>query len=256
MSRNGGFTQVAVNNNQYSKAQQGGAPPLPGNGAYTANNLYSTMQINAMGQVTGGNGPYATGLNGAAAPVSRITNIDAVSLIAAQIANIVVKPLFDAVSFLFSGNFGGDVSKLEIFANSPLYASNLGLNETDPNWNISHVMTDPYGNSWASTDGGILLSEGAGGSDLMENGADYLATEDTTGFVTGWTVYAYDQADGYWLTETYGASVGFGNAAQAVPEAPTWLLMLVGFGGAAVIALRRGREPSPHFSQVLALSGR
>jgi hypothetical protein len=256
MSRNGGFTQVAVNNNQYSKAQQGGAPPLPGNGAYTANNLYSTMQINAMGQVTGGNGPYATGLNGAAAPVSRITNIDAVSLIAAQIANIVVKPLFDAVSFLFSGNFGGDVSKLEIFANSPLYASNLGLNETDPNWNISHVMTDPYGNSWASTDGGILLSEGAGGSDLMENGADYLATEDTTGFVTGWTVYAYDQADGYWLTETYGASVGFGNAAQAVPEAPTWLLMLVGFGGAAVIALRRGREPSPHFSRVLALSGR
>jgi hypothetical protein len=174
MSRNGGDTQAAVNNNEYnSKAlpnQSAGPPPVPGAGAYTANNLYSTMVINAAGGVVGGNGPYATGLNGAKSPVTRVAGIDAISVAGVQIASIVVKPLFDAVSFLFSGNFGGDVSKLEIFANSPLYASNLGLSETDPDWSISQVITDPYGNSWASTDGGILLSEGAGGSDLMEMG--------------------------------------------------------------------------------------
>jgi hypothetical protein len=240
-NRNGGFTQAAVNNNEYNKLQQGGPPPLPGNGLYATNNLYSTMQISPSGQVTGGNGPYD--LMRAGKPTIRVTNIDAVSLIAAQIANIVVKPLYDAVSFLFSGNFGGDVTKLEIFANSPLYASNLGLSENDPDWTISQVMTDPYGNSWASTDGGILLAEGAGGSDLMEDGADYLATEDTTGAVTGFTVFAYDQSDGYWLTETYGPVVGYSySGAQAVPETPTWLLMLLGAGCTALIALRRRRE--------------
>jgi hypothetical protein len=198
------------------------------------------MQISPSGQVIGGNGPYD--LMRAGKPTIRVTNIDAVSLIAAQIVNIVVKPVFDVVSFLFSGNFGGDVTKLEIFANSPLYASNLGLSENDPDWTISQVMTDPYGNSWASTDGGILLAEGTGGSDLMEDSADYVATEDTTGAVTGFTVFAYDQLDGYWLTETYGPVVGYSySGAQVVPETPTWLLMLLGFGGAALIALRRGR---------------
>ena len=28
-----------------------------------------------------------------------------------------------------------------------------------------------------------------------------MATEDTSGAVTAWTIFAYDQADGYWLTE-------------------------------------------------------
>jgi len=255
--RNGGFTQAAVRVNQYNSLalpmQSAGPPPLPGNALYTTNNLYSTMTVNALGQVTGGNGPYDLMLVPAVGkpptPTIRITNIDAVSLPAVQFVNFVAKGVYDAVSFLFSGNFGGDVSKLEIFANSPLYASNLGLSENDPDWSISHVMADPYGNSWASTDGGVLLSEGPGGSDLMENGADYMATEDTTGMVTSWTVFAYDQADGYWLTESYGADVGFGNGpevaseALAVPEAPITLLMLLGAGCTVVIALRRGREP-------------
>jgi hypothetical protein len=157
--------------------------------------------------------------------------MDAISLSAVQIANIIVKPAFDTVNFLFSGNFGGDISKLEIFANAPLYAANLGLSETDPGWSISQVMTDPYGNSWASTNGGILLSEGAAGSDLMEDGADYMATEDTTGVVTAWTLDAYDQADGYWLTETYGAGSGFGSGPQVVP-AP-----LIGRGLPVVLAI-------------------
>ncbi len=242
-SRNGGFTQAAVNNNEYNSAalpnQSAGAPPLPGNGAYTTNNLYSTMQVDALGRVTGGNGPYASGLLGAAAPVSRITNMDAVSLPAAQIANVVAGPVFNTVNFLFSGNFGGDISKLEIFANSPLYAANLGLSQNDPNWSISQVMNDPFGNSWASTNGGILLSEGSGGADLMENGTDYMATEDTTGPVTGWTVFAYDQADGYWLTQTYGGGDGFGNGPE-VPEPSTWLLMATGFFG--LVLLTRGRS--------------
>ena len=242
-SRNGGDTQAAINNNEYNSAalpnQSAGPVPLPGAGAYTTNNLYSTMQVDALGQVTGGNGPYARGLKGAAAPVSRITNMDAVSLPAAQIANTVVGPAFDTVRFLFSGNFGGDISKLEIFANSPLYAANPGLSENDPNWSISQVMNDPFGNSWASTNGGILLSEGTGGADLMENGTDYMATEDTTGPVTGWTVFAFDQADGYWLTQTYGAGDGFANGPQVVPEPSTWLLMTTGLFGLALLARRR-----------------
>ena len=193
------------------------------------------MQVNALGQITGGNGPYASGIAGAAAPVSRITNMDAVSMPAAQIANIVAGPVFNTVNFLFSGNFGGDISKVEIFANSPLYAANVGLSENDPNWSISQVMSDPFGNSWASTNGGILLSEGTGGADLMENGTDYMASENTTGAVTGWTVFAFDQADGYWLTQTYGAGDGFGNGPQAVPEPSTWLLIATGFLGLALL---------------------
>jgi hypothetical protein len=253
-SRNGGFTQAAVNANEYKSAafpnQPAGAPPLPGNTfaggpgttvGYTTNNLYSTMEVNAAGKVIGGNGPYAKGLLAAAAPVTRITNIEAISLPAVQIAGIIIKPLYDAVKFLFSGNFGGDVTKLEIFANSPLYAANLGLGDTDPGWGVAHVMTDPFGNSWAATDGGILLTKGGGGLDLMEDGADYAATEDTKGVVTAWTVFAYDQADGYWLTETYGAGAAFGAGPQAVPEASTSLMILIGAGGAGLIALLRRR---------------
>jgi hypothetical protein len=238
-NRNGGFAQADVTANAYTLAQKAGAPPLPGNGAYTVNNLYSTMQVNAMGQITGGNGPYASGLLGAAAPQTRITNIDAVSLPAAQLVNIVAGPVFDATKFLFSGNFGGDISKLEIFANSPLYGANLGLSQTDPNWSISQVMTDPFGNSWAGTNGGILLSEGTGGNDLMENGSDFTFTENTTGLVTGWTVFAYDQADGFWLTQTYGAGDAFVDGPQAVPEPSTWLLMATGFLGLVLLTRRR-----------------
>ena len=158
---------------------------------------------------------------------------------AAQIANIVAGPVFNTVNFLFSGNFGGDISKVEIFANSPLYAANVGLSENDPNWSISQVMSDPFGNSWASTNGGILLSEGTGGTDLMENGTDYMASENTTGAVTGWTVFAFDQADGYWLTQTYGAGDGFNNGPQAVPEPSTWLLIATGFLGLALLTRSR-----------------
>jgi hypothetical protein len=236
-----------VNNNQYNSAalpnQSAGAPPLPGNGAYTTNNLYSTMQVNALGQIVGGNGPYANGMlgagGGAMPPVARITNIDAISLPAVQLVNLVAGPLFNAANFLFSGNFGGDISKLEVFTNSPLYAANLGLSENDPNWSISQVMTDPFGNSWAGTNGGILLSEGAGGTDLMEAGSDFMFTEDTTGAVTGWTVFAYDQADGYWITQTYGAGDAFGGGVQVVPEPSTWLFMATGLLGLASLTRRR-----------------
>ena len=233
--------------NTYNKLQAAGAPPLPTNvnpvtgEAYGANNLYSTMQVNALGQITGGNGPYASGLLGAAAPQTRITDIEAISLPAAQLVNIVAGPVFDAAKFLFSGNFGGDISKLEIFTNSPLYAANLGLSENDPKWSISQVMTDPFGNSWASTNGGILLSEGAGGTDLMEQGSDYNFTENTTGLVTGWTIFAYDQADGYWLTETYGVGDAIGGGPQAlalVPEPSTWLLLATGFLGLVCLKKR------------------
>ena len=66
--------------------------------------------------------------------------------------------------------------------------------------------------------------------------------------MTGFTVFAYDQSDGYWLTETYGPVVGYSySGAHAVPETPTWLLMLLSFGVAALIALRRGREPGLAF---------
>jgi hypothetical protein len=248
-NRNGGYGvganlaagQAAVTANQYNVIQKAGAPPLPGNGAYTTNNLYSTMQVNPLGQITGGNGPYASGLNGAAAPVSRITNIEAVSQPAAQLANIVVGPVFDTVKFLFSGNFGGDITKLEVFTNAPLYTANLGLSETDPNWSISQVMNDPFGNSWANTNGGILLSEGAGGADLIENGPNYNFTEDTTGPVTGWTVFAYDQADGYWLTQTYGTADAIGGDQQVqVPEPCSCMLMATGFLGVALVT----RHPS------------
>jgi hypothetical protein len=249
----GGNTQAAVDDNEYVNTLGGpqlldGSAPVPGNTynagggngnkAYTTGDLYSTMVIDANGNVTGGTGPYATGLKAAAAPVAKITNLDAVSMPAAQLANVVVGPVFDAAKFLFSGNFGGDITKLEVFANAPLYAANPGLSETDPNWNISQISTDPFGNSWSDTNGGILLTEGAGGSDLMENGTDFNFTEDTTGAVTAWTVYAYDQADGYWLTQTYGAGDGFGDALQ-VPEPSTSLLMATAFVAVMLFGRRR-----------------
>jgi hypothetical protein len=247
-NRNGGFTQAAVNANQYSAAQAGGAVPLPTNtnpatgAAYGANNLYSTMQVNALGQIIGGNGPYATGLMGGMAPVARINDIDAVSLSGVQLLNNVLGPLFNTATFLFSGNFGGDISKLEVFANSPLNSTDLGLSQTAPNWGISQVSQDPFGNSWASTNGGILLSAGMDGADLIEQGQSYKFTENTTGLVTGWTLFAYDQADGYWLTESYGAGDAYGAGPQ-VPEPAAWLLLAIGFLGPVSLALlRRSRQ--------------
>ncbi len=230
-NRNGGFTQAAVTANQYTVAQAGGKPPLPGNQNFNAGNLYSTMQVNAIGQIIGGNGPYATGLMGSPAPVARISDIDAVSLSGAQLLNNVLGAAFNTATFQFSGNFGGDISRLEVFANSSLYGPDLGLSQTAPNWSISQVTTDPFGNSWASTNGGVLLSEGTGGSDLMEQGLNYMFTENTIGLVTGWTLFAFDQADGYWLTETYGAGDAYGAGPQVVPEPSAWLLMATGFLG-------------------------
>jgi hypothetical protein len=69
-----------------------------------------------------------------------------------------------------------------------------------------------------------------------------MATEDTSGAVTAWTIFAYDQADGYWLTETYGARVGFGAGPEVVPEAPTSLMMLLGAGCIALITRCRWRR--------------
>jgi hypothetical protein len=246
-NRNGGISQGAVTANQYSAAQAGGAVPLPNNvnpatgAAYGANNLYSTMQLNAVGQIIGGNGPYATGLMGAMPPVTRINNIDAVSLSGVQLLNNVVGPLFNTATFLFSGNFGGDVSKLEVFANSSLYSPNLGLSQTAPNWSISQVLKDPFDNSWASTNGGVLLSVGRGGSDLIEQGPSYMFTENTTGVVTGWTLFAFDKADGYWLTESFGAGDAYGAGPQ-VPEPSAWLLLATGCLAAVLLTSLRRRE--------------
>ena len=246
-NRNGGITQAEVTANAYNLAQTAGATPLPNNvnpatgAAYGANNLYSTMQVNALGQITGGNGPYASGLLGAAAPQTRITDIEAISLPAAQLVNIVAGPVFDAAKFLFSGNFGGDISKLEIFTNSPLYAGNLGLSETDPKWSISQVMTDPFGNSWASTNGGILLSEGAGGTDLMEQGSDYN--------VHGKHHRPGDRMD-HIRIRSGGRLLAHGDlrrrrrhwrrtqALALVPEPSTWLLLATGFLGLVCLKKR------------------
>jgi hypothetical protein len=250
-NRNGGFTQAAVNANQYTAAQQAGASPLPGNGAYNAGNLYSTMVIDANGNVTGGNGPYAAGLKpGGVAPVSRIVGFDAVGLPAVQLVNNAAQAGYNLLKLAFTGDFGGDISKLEIFTNSQLAnaANNFGLSETDPNWNISTVTQDPFGNLWGPGYAGIELQEGAGGQDLMEGASEgeassYLATLDTTGAVTGWTVYAYDQASGNWLTETYGATAGFGNANQltAIPE-PSAYAGLLGLATLAFALIRSRRQ--------------
>jgi len=249
-NRNGGFTQAAVNANQYSVAQAGGAVPLPNNNnpatgaAYGAANLYSTMQVNAVGQIIGGNGPYATGLlPGGVAPVTRISDIDAISLSGVQLLSNVVGLTFNTAKFLFSGNFGGVVSELEIFPNSSLKVGDLGLSQTAPDWSISRLTTDPFGNSWASTNGGILLSEGTGGADLIEQGASYMFTVNTTSLVTGWTLFAFDKADGYWLTETYGAGDAYGAGPQ-LPEPSAWLLLATGFlGGVSLTSLKRRRSP-------------
>ena len=175
-NRNGGFAQADVTANQYTNApaggQQAGTPPVPGVGAYNAGNLYSTMVVNANGEVTGGNGPYASGLLGAAAPVTRITNMDAVSLPAVQLVNNIAQAGFNLVDFLFSGDFGGDVDKLCIFMDSPLAnaANNYGLSQTDPGWNISTVSVDPFGNSWGSSYAGIMLDNGSIAPHLVESG--------------------------------------------------------------------------------------
>jgi hypothetical protein len=122
-------------------------------------------------------------------------------------------------------------------------ANNSGLSETDPDWSISPVTQDPFGNDWGPGFAGIDLDEDTGGQDLMEGAAegdapDYVAYEDTTSPVTGWTVFAYDDAEDAWLTESYGATVGFDNGPQ-VPEPGT--LSLIALGGFALLR-RRARQ--------------
>src|SRR5262249_23622250 len=127
---------------------------------------------------------------------------------------------FNLVRFLFSGDLGGDVSKLRIFANSPLTnaGNNFGLSQDDPGWSISTVAQDPFGNAYGSQFGGIELLNGTG-QDLMEGASvgsapAYNAFFNTVSPVTAWTVFAFDQAQGVWLSQSYGATVGFGNAPQ------------------------------------------
>jgi hypothetical protein len=256
---NGGFTQAAVTDNQFTAAQQAGATPLPGHGAYNVGNLYDTMIVNAKGEVVGGSGPYDVGLNGAAAPVTRIEHFDAVSLPAVQIVSNVAQGAFNLVTFRFTGDFGGEVSALEIFPSAPLAnpAGNYGLSQTAPGWTIATVTQDPFGNVWGSGAAGIVLQEGPGGQDLMEgaaqgNAPSYLASFNTTSAVTGWTVFAYIPQSAVWLTQTYGASAGFRNGPQlpaSVPAIPIWGagLLAAGLLGIAALVLAnrsRGRRRS------------
>ncbi|HEY3755865.1 MAG TPA: hypothetical protein VGL42_06925 [Opitutaceae bacterium] len=252
-NHNGGNDQAAVNANQYTAGQQKGAPPVPGNDpTYTANRLYGTLVINAQGEVTGGNTPYAAGFKkGAKAPVTRITNMDSVALPAVQLINNLAQAAFNAVTLKFTGDFGGDISKMEVFTNSSLAnpVDGFGLSDNDPDWSVSAVTEDPFGNAWGAGFAGVELQEGNGGSDLMEGATEgaapsYTLTEDTAGAVSGWTVFAFDQATGDWLTESYNPTVGFNNTNQVPDGTPTWVLALV-----AGLLLAMGNRILPKFRQ-------
>jgi hypothetical protein len=106
-------------------------------------------------------------------------------------------------------------------------ANNYGLNQTDPGWNISTVSVDPFGNSWGSSYAGIMLDNGSVAPHLTEQGFTYHAYVNTLSAVSSWTVFAYDYLDGYWLTQNYGATVGFVNAPQ-VPEPGAFVLVSLG----------------------------
>ncbi|MGO9109510.1 MAG: hypothetical protein ACLP9L_09770 [Thermoguttaceae bacterium] len=226
---------TAVNANIYTNAQAAGPPPVPGNGGYTAANLYGSITLSPS---SGQQNQITAASNANYGGKTKITSIDVINTLAMRNKFIsppgFVRPQASGFvpattyqdTFEWSGAIAAGVQQIEIFPVAPLADSNFTF--TDPGWTESQITTDPFGGVWSG--GGEDLTLTTSGS-VLTLGETADTTIDTTTAATQYNVF-FQLSNGNWMVQSVGANENaFGDqpdVTSPVPELGTLPLLATG----------------------------